>query len=259
MGFNKFVKTLLLSFAVAVLAATPVHANLVSAKIGGGGPPAGWSYVQSLSVACTGSTTCATTLTGTTAGNFLVVTLANVLFGATPVTVTSVTTNSTPSTCTHATGTANPYDNAGFDSLTTDIYYCPNIAGGSITVTGHLSGSPGVAAWNLVSEFSPGTSGAGADVGIGNTGVLINGGATTISTATNGNLTQNNQLVISIATHDNSPGTVSAGGGQTVINADFPAVSYLIGGTSGSPVTQSYSWTTNNATFIMSIAAFSHP
>jgi len=253
------VKTLLLSFAVAVLAAGSVQANMVAAPTGGGGPPAGWSYVQSLSVACTGSTTCATTLTGTTAGNFLVVTLANVLFGATPVTVTSVTTNSTPATCTHATGTANPYDNAGFDSLTTDIYYCPNIAGGSITVTGHLSGSPGVAAWNLVSEFSPGTSGAGADVGIGNTGVLTNGGATTISTATNGNLTQNNQLIISIATHDNSPGTVSAGGGQTVINSDFPAVSYLIGGTSGSPVTQSYSWTTNNATFIMSIAAFSHP
>jgi hypothetical protein len=257
------VKTLLLSgFAVAVLAATPgVHANLVSAKIGGGGPPAGWSFVQDLSVACTGSSTCATTLTGTTAGNFLVVTLANVVLGsATPITVTSVTTNSTPATCTHATGTAIAENGGGGgNSETTDIYYCPNIAGGSITVTGHLSGSSTIAAWNVVSEFSPGTSGAGADVGIGNTGATLEGGASSVSVATNGNLTQNNQLIISVMTHDDSPGTVSAGGGQTVINGDFPSVSYLIGGTSGSPVTQSYSWTSNGATAPMSIAAFSHP
>jgi hypothetical protein len=179
------------------------------------------------------------TLTGTTLGTFFTVELASINAGASSYTLS--TNNGT--SCTESPGT---FILNG--SASSDIWYCANnAASGSITFT---TTAPGGGSNFIAAQEWSGAIGPGLGIGNHVTGTT----QTTLSVTTNGNLTQNNQLIVSIA-GDNSSFPTGVGGSQTLIDS---IASYQIGGTANNPITHTFNWASGNSFLTLSIAAFKH-
>jgi hypothetical protein len=225
-----------------------VRANLVLGGTGGGG--GGIAFVQQvyLSSGVDGVTTIVVTLTGTTIGNFFVAVAGS--YNTSTGTTTTLTTNN-GSACFNVTNAL-----AVSAPQLCNIMFCPNnAAGGSVQFTVTFSATVGFPIL-LVAEFSGVTNTSGADIGIGNT--FINGSIQNMSIATNGTITQNNQLVVS-GVVPSTAGATGSGGSQIVFpgsgNTD---ITYQIIDTSGTTITHSYTFGVTQAD-VASIAAFSHP
>lgn len=209
-------------------------------------------FVQTNSAQCPSVLTCGVTLAGTVAGNFIPVLITTINFTAAP-NITGVATDNT-TTCSHAANTFSTVF-ASSQFLTSDIWYCPNnAAGGSITVTATADRtSPTFAV--VLGEFS-GVSTSSPDIGVGSTNTTT-GSFTTFSAVTGGNLTQTNQLTVSVIRVLTVAAT-SWGPNQNPF-ASLVDDTYKLINSSGATTTDTYNFPAGNTGACMSIAVFSHP
>jgi hypothetical protein len=198
----------------------------------------------------------AVTLATTTAGNFIVVGAgwcgdASCLT-AHSLTVASVTSSNSGSgeTCSQVSSAA-----SAASATQTDIWYCPNIVGGSDTITVTVTGANylavGLSEWSGVNNASPVDAVANnATSGVSN--------VTSSSVATSGSTAQTGELIYTPILIGTSA-AVAPGGSQTGINAVNSGLfdSYQISGATGTYTnTNSWSGATPQSA---SIAAFKHP
>lgn len=214
---------------------------------GGGGSV---SFVQNGATQGGSSVTSqATTLSGTVGGNLIVVGVGwcnssscnNVSGGQTVSSVTSSNSGS-GETCTQASGAAES------EQLSSDIWYCKNIHGGSDTIT--VSFSAGVFFPEVSLSEVHGAS-VSAPLDSVTNATFSNTGVSSYSISTNGNTAESSEFVYSIG---------YVGGGATVtltktqLNANIDQ--YQISGAAGS-YTNAGSWT-GNQPYSVSLAAFKH-
>jgi hypothetical protein len=205
----------------------------------------------SLSTACP-SNVCTVNFPATAVGDFFAV-LPVSYSGTSAITATGVTINGVA--CAHA-GNSLSESSVGPAVNMTDIFYCANGPGGNVAIATTFSGAATVYLAVDAMSFS-GVSNSGADVGLGNHGSTpVDTRGTTISVSPTGNLTKNNQLVVSTVGTDTSPIT-SVGANQLHPGPNFNP-SYQIIDTTGVLPLHTYNVGSNNSMSV-SIAVFDHP
>jgi hypothetical protein len=104
-----------------------------------------------------------------------------------------------------------------------------------------------------MAEFS-GVSATSPEIGLGKAAVANSVSVNSFGVTTNGNLTQSNQLIVSVGNCINCT-TYTSGGSQIAVSTSD--MFYQIGGTAGNPVTHTISATGTTA-YTASIAVFKH-
>lgn len=219
-------------------------------KTGSTGP---FSLVQSSSNGNgSPSQTLTVTLSGTTAGNFLAVTIIwcnNGSCNTSQPSSVSTVTSSAGETCSQVSGADNTTSAQG----RSDIWYCANIVGGTDTITITMSlSSPDfiqavVSEWTGVATVSP------VDGTIANHTFTNSAPSSPLTITTSGNTSANNDLIISCITI--APGTPSSN--QTPIGSGSLAA-WELAATSGSTYSIQWIWTGSPVWLGASIAAFKH-
>jgi|SRR5271166_1483749 len=223
-----------LTFAVATVSADiplrPSHANLLLGPTAGGGGGSSIVLVQSSGTSPGACTSCVGTLTGTTSGNTLAIGYAYGGATSTQAQITGVISNQ--GTCSHVTGTSTVGGPA--HDPQTDLWWCTNTASGTATITATVNNSG--TSFMTVSIFELSGLASSPDAGIGNSTANGSCGGTcnSVTVTTNGNLPQNNDIILSIPqAYSAAPSPAS---GQTYVNQ----MGYLIGGTAGTTSTMAY-------------------
>lgn len=198
----------------------------------------------------TSGATVAVPLTGTTVHNFIVVGIAfcqnTACNTANSITISSVI-SSAGETCSVVPATL-----GNSQGVTAVIYACPNIVGGSDTIT--VTTSDNTNTWFLAAsanEFSGVVTTSPVD-NIGNN-VSASGTSTGETVSTTGSNAQTKELIYSVAISAQTP---SPAGSFVPINAGFDAWETSV---AIATQTATWSWTSTSIAHSVNIAAFKHP